>query len=77
MCTLISAWIRNILPSSALRVEEEAWNAYPYTRTIYKVPFVEKLVLDVETYFFDDSGEQDDVFKLSEDEKKARIVGKL
>ncbi|CAH8849033.1 unnamed protein product, partial [Trichobilharzia szidati] len=70
----LPSWIRNILPSSALRVEEEAWNAYPYTRTIYKVPFVEKLVLDVETYFFDDSGEQDDVFKLSEDEKKARIV---
>ncbi|VDP04368.1 unnamed protein product [Schistosoma mattheei] len=70
-------WLRNILPSSALRVEEEAWNAYPYTRTIYKVPFVEKLVLDVETYFFDDAGEQDDVFNLSPDERRARIIGEL
>ncbi|CAH8498424.1 unnamed protein product [Schistosoma turkestanicum] len=70
----LPTWLRNILPSSALRVEEEAWNAYPYTRTIYKVPFVEKLVLDVETYFFDDAGEQDDVFNLSPDEKKARII---
>ncbi|VDO69614.1 unnamed protein product [Schistosoma margrebowiei] len=74
---ICSAWLRNILPSSALRVEEEAWNAYPYTRTIYKVPFVEKLVLDVETYFFDDAGEQDDVFNLSPDERKARIIGEL
>ncbi|KAH8878235.1 Protein retinal degeneration B [Schistosoma japonicum] len=70
----LPTWIRNILPSSALRVEEEAWNAYPYTRTIYKVPFVEKLVLDIETYFYDDAGEQDDVFELSPDEKKTRIV---
>ncbi|XP_018651469.1 phosphatidylinositol transfer protein [Schistosoma mansoni] len=70
----LPTWLRNILPSSALRVEEEAWNAYPYTRTIYKVPFVEKLVLDVETYFFDDAGEQDDVFNLSPDERKARII---
>ncbi|KAK4471176.1 hypothetical protein MN116_004639, partial [Schistosoma mekongi] len=70
----LPTWIRNILPSSALRVEEEAWNAYPYTRTIYKVPFVEKLVLDIETYFYDDAGEQDDVFELSPDEKKTRII---
>lgn len=70
----LPGWLRNLLPSSALRVEEEAWNAYPYTRTIYKVPFVEKLTLDIETHYFDDGGQQDDVFQLSAEEKKARIV---
>ncbi|VDP83688.1 unnamed protein product [Echinostoma caproni] len=70
----LPAWLRNILPPSALRVEEEAWNAYPYTRTIYRVPFVDKLTLDIETHYFDDGGHQDDVFKLSEEEKTARIV---
>lgn len=31
----------------------------------------------METYFFDDAGEQDDVFNLSPDERKARIIGEL
>ncbi|KAF7262524.1 hypothetical protein EG68_00276 [Paragonimus skrjabini miyazakii] len=70
----LPSWLRNILPPSALRVEEEAWNAYPYTRTVYKVPFVDKLTLDIETYYFDDAGHQDDVFKLNPEEKEARIV---
>ncbi|CAL8076921.1 unnamed protein product [Calicophoron daubneyi] len=70
----LPAWLRSILPPSALRVEEEAWNAYPYTRTVYKVPFVDKFVLDIETYYFDDGGGQDDVFKLSKEDKAARIV---
>lgn len=29
----IPSWFRSILPKAALRVEEESWNAYPYTRT--------------------------------------------
>ena len=27
-------WIRSLVPSTALSVEEEAWNAYPYTKTV-------------------------------------------
>lgn len=33
----IPSWFRSILPKAALRVEEESWNAYPYTRTRYKL----------------------------------------
>ncbi|XP_078394037.1 membrane-associated phosphatidylinositol transfer protein 1-like, partial [Cetorhinus maximus] len=29
----IPAWFRALLPKAALQVEEESWNAYPYTRT--------------------------------------------
>lgn len=29
----IPGWFRSILPKAALRVVEESWNAYPYTRT--------------------------------------------
>lgn len=29
----IPSWFCAILPQAALRVEEESWNAYPYTRT--------------------------------------------
>lgn len=45
-----------LLPKSALTVEEEAWNAYPFTRTRYTCPFVEKFSLDIETYYFPDDG---------------------
>lgn len=29
----IPGWFRALLPKAALQVEEESWNAYPYTRT--------------------------------------------
>lgn len=41
---------------SCLQVHEEAWNAYPYTRTRFYCPFIDKFTLDIETYFFQDSG---------------------
>lgn len=31
----IPSWFRALLPKAALQVEEESWNAYPYTRTRY------------------------------------------
>ena len=41
----LPGWFKSLLPKSALTVEEEAWNAYPYTKTRYKCPFVEKYVI--------------------------------
>ncbi len=38
----LPGWFKSLLPKSALTVEEEAWNAYPYTKTRFKCPFVEK-----------------------------------
>lgn len=66
-----------LLPKSALTVEEEAWNAYPYTKTRYTCPFVEKFSLEIETYYFPDDGHQDNVFKLSGSDLRNRIVGEL
>lgn len=64
-----------LLPKSALTVEEEAWNAYPYTKTRYTCPFVEKFSLEIETYYFPDDGHQDNVFKLSGNDLRNRVVG--
>ncbi|XP_076876869.1 membrane-associated phosphatidylinositol transfer protein 2 isoform X2 [Brachyhypopomus gauderio] len=66
----IPSWFRSILPKAALRVEEESWNAYPYTRTRYTCPFVEKFSIDIETYYRPDTGMQADVFSLSAAEKR-------
>lgn len=54
----LPSWIRSILPKTALLVEEEAWNAYPYCRTKFTCPFLERFVLDVETYYLPDTGKQ-------------------
>ncbi|XP_055861562.1 protein retinal degeneration B-like isoform X1 [Biomphalaria glabrata] len=70
----LPGWFRAILPKSALRVEEEAWNAYPYTKTRYKCPFIEKFLLEVETKYHNDSGEDDSVFSLSKSDKALRTV---
>ncbi|XP_062814692.1 membrane-associated phosphatidylinositol transfer protein 2 isoform X5 [Anolis carolinensis] len=70
----IPSWFRSILPKAALRVEEESWNAYPYTRTRYTCPFVEKFSIDIETYYIADSGEQANVFNLSPAEKRQTIL---
>ncbi|XP_060641485.2 membrane-associated phosphatidylinositol transfer protein 2 isoform X1 [Anolis sagrei] len=70
----IPSWFRSILPKAALRVEEESWNAYPYTRTRYTCPFVEKFSIDIETYYLPDSGEQANVFNLSSAEKRQTVI---
>ncbi|XP_058492089.1 membrane-associated phosphatidylinositol transfer protein 2-like isoform X4 [Solea solea] len=70
----IPSWFRSILPKAALRVEEESWNAYPYTRTRYTCPFVEKFSIDIETYYKPDTGNQADVFNMSAAEKRQMTV---
>ncbi|KAJ8380254.1 hypothetical protein SKAU_G00010320 [Synaphobranchus kaupii] len=70
----IPSWFRSILPKAALRVEEESWNAYPYTRTRYTCPFVEKFSIDIETYYKPDTGNQVDVFNMSAVERRQRSL---
>lgn len=71
----LPGWIKSLLPKSALTTEEEAWNAYPYTKTRYTCPFVEKFSIEIETYYFPDDGHQDNVFKLSGSDLRNRTVG--
>jgi hypothetical protein len=51
-------WFRSVAPKSALEVHEESWNAYPYTKTKFSVPYVEKFSIEIETRFEQDSGHQ-------------------
>lgn len=55
--------------------QEEAYNAYPYTRTRYTCPFVEKFSLEIETYYFPDDGHQENVFNLDGSDLRNRVVG--
>lgn len=70
----IPGWFRSILPKAALRVVEESWNAYPYTRTRFTCPFVEKFSIDIETFYKTDTGENNNVFNLSPVEKSQLVT---
>ncbi|XP_034941683.1 protein retinal degeneration B isoform X2 [Chelonus insularis] len=70
----LPGWFKSLLPKSALTAKEEAWNAYPYTKTRYTCPFVEKFSVEIETYYFPDNGHQENVFKLSGSDLRNRIV---
>ncbi|XP_044737260.1 protein retinal degeneration B isoform X2 [Chrysoperla carnea] len=70
----LPSWVKGLLPKSALTTEEEAWNAYPYTKTRYTCPFVEKFSIEIETYYFSDNGHQDNVFKLTGSDLRNRLV---
>ena len=69
-------WLKALLPKSALTVEEEAWNAYPYTKTRYTCPFVEKFYIEIETKYYNDNGHQENVFDLNNTDLRQRFVGK-
>ncbi|VDP45041.1 unnamed protein product [Heligmosomoides polygyrus] len=70
----IPVWIRSVLPTSALEAHEEAWNAYPYTKTRYSTPMMDRFSLEVETIYYNDPGTQSNVFNLSAEDLKNRIV---
>lgn len=70
----LPGWFKSLLPKSALTVSEEAWNAYPYTKTRYTCPFVEKFSLEIETYYFPDNGHQENVFNLTGSDLKNRMI---
>jgi len=53
----IPGWLRSFIPTTALQVEEKAWNAYPYCKTIYSCPFLgERFSISVTTRYLPDAG---------------------
>lgn len=66
----LPGWLKALLPKTALRVEEEAWNAYPYTKTRHTCPFIERFFIDIETHYLPDLGQTENVFNLSYSARK-------
>ncbi|EGC40083.1 hypothetical protein DICPUDRAFT_91098 [Dictyostelium purpureum] len=64
-----------ILPASALQVEEKAWNAYPYCKTVYSCPFFgEKLALSIESMHLPGRGEIENALNCDKDTLQKREV---
>jgi len=65
----LPGWLKSIAPTSALTIDEKAWNAYPYCKTIYSCPFLgDRFSIIVETRYESDSGTQENIFNRSEEE---------
>ncbi|XP_033934677.1 phosphatidylinositol transfer protein alpha isoform-like [Pseudochaenichthys georgianus] len=57
--------IRKLAPKGSLEVHEEAWNAYPYCKTVLTNEYMkEGFVITIETWHKPDMGEQENVHGL-------------
>ncbi|GAM20925.1 hypothetical protein SAMD00019534_041000 [Acytostelium subglobosum LB1] len=71
----LPGWVRAICPASALKLEEKAWNAYPYCKTVLKSPFMgDSFSFIIETRHAQDNGTQENIHGLSEKVLKTREV---
>jgi len=71
----LPGWLKAIAPTTALQVEEKAWNAYPYCKTVYSCPFLgDRFHITIITKYISDSGDSENVFGLTPQQLKERTV---
>eukprot|EP01122_Echinamoeba_exundans_P013900 TRINITY_DN6156_c0_g1_i2.p1 TRINITY_DN6156_c0_g1~~TRINITY_DN6156_c0_g1_i2.p1 ORF type:complete len:385 (-),score=103.69 TRINITY_DN6156_c0_g1_i2:15-1169(-) len=72
----LPGWIRAIMPSSATKLHEESWDAFPKSKTVLTSPFLgSKLEFVIESNHIDgDKGEQENAVGLSDEVLKVRKV---
>jgi hypothetical protein len=71
----IPAWLKMFVPTTALQVDEKAWNAYPYCKTVYSCPFLgDRFSISVTTKYLPDNGSTVNPLGRSEAELKDRTV---
>jgi len=74
----LPSWIKAICPPTALQIEEKAWNAYPYCKTIYSCPFLgDRFHLTIETRYLPDGGFTENALRLSDQQLQQRTVDTL
>eukprot|EP01117_Protostelium_nocturnum_P013076 TRINITY_DN4852_c4_g1_i1.p1 TRINITY_DN4852_c4_g1~~TRINITY_DN4852_c4_g1_i1.p1 ORF type:complete len:319 (-),score=114.95 TRINITY_DN4852_c4_g1_i1:69-1025(-) len=72
------AWAKSLIPANCC-VEEKAWNAYPYVKTVYSCPlFGDRFSIVSETRYFEDDGkEKENVFDLPPDVLATRELDRV
>jgi len=71
----LPGWIKAFIPGSALKLEEKAWNAYPYCKTVLKNGWMgDSFTFTIESRHFNDDGKQENVHNLPPDQLKKREV---
>jgi len=76
LASKVPSWIKMVAPKGSLEVHEEAWNAYPYCKTVLSNPgyMKDNFYIIIETYHLGDRGDQDNVHELEKDKLKKRTV---
>ncbi|KAG5681236.1 hypothetical protein PVAND_010688 [Polypedilum vanderplanki] len=76
LASKVPTMIRLLAPKGSLEIHEEAWNAYPYCRTVITNPgyMKENFVICIESLHIGDTGEQDNVHELTGEKLKIREV---
>ena len=76
LASRVPGWLRLVFAESSLTMHEEAWNAYPYCKTVLTNPFMkESMLIDISTLHLADRGETENAHQLTGDElKKRRVV---
>jgi len=71
----LPGWAKAFIPTNALKLEEKAWNAYPYCKTVLRNLWMgDSFTFIIETRQYDDDGTQENVHKLEGDQLKKREV---
>ncbi|EEB18337.1 phosphatidylinositol transfer protein, putative [Pediculus humanus corporis] len=72
----VPAFVRLLCPKGSLEIHEEAWNAYPYCRTVITNPgyMKENFLIMIESFHINDSGYQENVHQLPPEKLKQREV---
>jgi len=70
----LPGWVKTFIPGSALRLEEKAWNAYPYCKTVLRSQFMgDKFTFTIESRHYNDDGSQENVHNLKGEEAQREI----
>ena len=69
-------WLKLLAPAGSLEIHEEAWNAYPYCKTVVSNPgYMKKnFYVTVETLHLGDRGDKENVHELDQERLKKRAV---
>jgi len=71
----IPGWLKVFIPPTALQVDEKAWNAYPYCKTMYSCPFLgDRFSISITTRYLPDGGTTENPHGRTEAELKERTV---
>lgn len=72
----VPGWVKLLAPSSALKLDEESWDAFPSCKTVITNRFFgERFSLTIESKHFDmDKGEKENALELSEEQLAKRVV---
>lgn len=72
----VPGFIKLIAPKGSLEIHEEAWNAYPYCKTVITNPgyMKENFIIIIESYHIGDRGDKENVHELPADKLKIREV---